>query len=241
MDIKFTADFEEYLDKIAEGKAKWVNILNQFYQKFNPMCESLLKDVKENKTLANKDKSLGIDPDTNLEIFIGVGQYGPFVKRLEEVGATKWKYASIKDDPDEIDLDEAIKLLKFPILLGKIGKAHVTLNKGQFGLYLKYGDKNISVNGKNEDEIDLTVAKQLIETGGGDKYAIKTFTVKNKVINVKKGEYGPYLQIVSGTKKSNIPLPKSYTPEELSLEDVLSVIAEKNGTEKITNKKEKNI
>jgi len=31
MDIKFTADFEEYLDKIAEGKAKWVNILNQFY------------------------------------------------------------------------------------------------------------------------------------------------------------------------------------------------------------------
>jgi topoisomerase IA-like protein len=191
---------------------------------------------------------LGIDTDTNLEIFIGAGQYGPFVKRLEEVGATKWKYASIKDDPDEIDLDEAIKLLKFPILLGKIGKAHVTLNKGQFGLYLKYGDKNISVNGKNEDEIDLTVAKQLIETGG-DKYAIKTFTVKNKVINVKKGEYGPYLQIVSGTTKSNIPLPKSYTPEELSLEDVLSVIAEKNGTEKIsknktekiTNKKEKNI
>ena len=41
MEIKFTADFEEYLDKIAEGKAKWVNILDQFYQKFNPMCETL--------------------------------------------------------------------------------------------------------------------------------------------------------------------------------------------------------
>ena len=230
MDIKFTADFEEYLDKIAEGKAKWVNILNQFYQKFNPMCESLLKDVKQNKTLANNDKSLGVDPNTDLEIYIGAGQYGPFVKRLEEVGATKWKYANIKGDPEEIDLDEAIKLLQYPILLGKIGKANVTLNKGQYGLYLKYGDKNISVNGKSEEEIDLACAKQIIETGGGDKYAIKSFTVKNKTINVKKGEFGPYLQIVSGTTKSNIPLPNSYTPEDLTLEDVLTVIADRNGT-----------
>ena len=96
--------------------------------------------------------------------------------------------------------------------------------------------KNISVNGKSEDEIDLACAKQIIETGGGDKFALKTFTVKNKTINVKKGEFGPYLQIVSGTTKSNIPLPKSYTIEELSLEDVLTIIADKNGTEKISSK-----
>jgi len=66
MDIKFTAEFEEYLDKVAAGKAKWYNILNQFYQLFNPMCESLSKEVKSNTTLANTDKLLGVDPDTNL-------------------------------------------------------------------------------------------------------------------------------------------------------------------------------
>ena len=76
----------------------------------------------------------------------------------------------------------------------------------------------------------MACAKQIIETGGGDKYAIKSFTVKDKTINVKKGEFGPYLQIVSGTTKSNIPLPKSYTAEELTLEDVLTIIADKNGT-----------
>ena len=232
MEIKFTADFEEYLDKIAEGKAKWVNILDQFYQKFNPMCESLSKEVKQNKTLANNDKSLGIDPESGLEIFIGSGQYGPFVKRLESEDATKWKYASIKGDPEEMDLDGALQLLKFPIYLGKIGKANVTLNKGQFGLYLKYGEKNISIGSRTEDEIDLNTAKTIIEGGGVDKFAMKSFTVKNKIINVKKGEFGPYLQIVSGTTKKNIPLPKSIDPEELTLEEALGVIAEKNGTEK---------
>jgi DNA topoisomerase-1 len=232
MEIKFTADFEEYLDKIAEGKAKWVNILDQFYQKFNPMCESLSKEVKQNKTLANNDKSLGIDPESGLEIFIGSGQYGPFVKRLESEDATKWKYASIKGDPEEMDLDGALQLLKFPIYLGKIGKANVTLNKGQFGLYLKYGEKNISIGSRTEEEIDLNTAKTIIEGGGVDKFAMKSFTVKNKTINVKKGEFGPYLQIVSGTTKKNIPLPKSLDPEELTLEEALGVIAEKNGTEK---------
>ena len=149
---------------------------------------------------------------------------------MEGEGATKWKYASIKGDAEEIDLESAIKLLKFPILLGKIGKAFVTLNKGQFGLYLKYGDKNISVAGKEENEITLELAKTIIESGGTDKYALKSFTVKNKVINVKKGEFGPYLQIVSGKSKSNIPVPKSYDYEELTLADALTIIAEKNGT-----------
>ena len=39
--------------------------------------------------------------------------------------------------------------------------------------------------------------------------------IKDKVINVKSGEYGPYLQIISGKSKSNIPIPKSYKIEDL--------------------------
>jgi topoisomerase IA-like protein len=47
---------------------------------------------------------------------------------------------------------------------------------------------------------------------------------------VKSGEFGNYLQIVSGTKKQNIPMPKKYSIESLSLEQVLEIIASKNGT-----------
>ena len=226
MDIKFTADFEEYLDKIADGKAKWHNILNQFYQLFNPICETLLKDVKANPTVANTDESLGVDPESELEIFKGSGKYGPYVKRLKEVGTKEWKFASIKDD--KISLEEAIELLRYPVVLGKVGKAEVVLHKGQFGFYIKFADKNYSIKDKESDEITLDYAKTLIESG--DKYAVKSFNIKNKVINVKSGQYGPYLQIISGKSKSNIPIPKSYDYENLTAEQALEIIADKNGT-----------
>jgi len=236
MDVKFTADFEEFLDKIAEGKAKWFNILNQFYQLFNPICIKLSKDVKKDPTLANADKLLGIDEETGLEIYTGEGKYGPYVKRLEHEESTKWKYASIKND--DVDLEDAILLLKYPIDLGTFNKKNVYLYKGQYGLYVKYGDKNISVKDKKEDEIDLESIKNLLE-GGGDKYAVKTFTVKNKTINVKNGQYGPFIQLISGSNKTNIPIPKNYDIETINLEDVLTIIGDKNGTQKPTEEKKK--
>lgn len=233
MEIKFTADFEEYLDKIAEGKAKWYNILNQFYQLFNPICVKLSKEVKSNPTVANVDKLIGIDELSGLEIFTGSGTYGPYVKRQEEEGSKKWKYASIKD-PQNINIEDAIELLKYPLVLGKIGQADLSLHKGQFGFYIKYADKNYSIKDKDESEITLNYAKTLVE--GGDKYAVKSFTLKNKVINVKSGQFGPFLQIISGKSKSNIPIPKSYKIEDLTVEKALEIIANKNGTIKVAPK-----
>jgi len=235
MEIKFTADFEDYLDKIAEGKAKWYNVLQQFYELFNPICIKLGKEVKENPTIGNGDKLLGIDEATGLEIYYGSGQYGPYVKRLESKDLQKWKYASVKtDNPEDIELEDALLLLKYPMDLGTFNKKIVYLSKGPFGLYIKYGDKNIAFN-ETTEEITLESIKPLLEAsakGAADKFALKTFTVKNKVINVKNGQYGPFLQIVSGKTKSNIPIPKDYDFEELTLEDVLEIIAEKNGTKK---------
>lgn len=234
MEIKFTADFEDYLDKIAEGKAKWFNVLKQFYELFNPICIKLNKELKENPTIANADKLLGVDDKTGLQIYYGSGKYGPYVRRLEsKESTTKWKYASVKTE--DIDLEEAIILLKYPIDLGTFNKKLVLLSKGPFGLYIKYGDKNIAFN-ETTDEITLESVKPLLEAsakGGADKFALKTFTIKNKVINVKNGQYGPFLQIVSDKTKSNIPIPKDYDFEELTLENVYEIIAEKNGTKKI--------
>jgi len=246
MDIKFTADFEEYLDKIAEGKATRYNVLNQFYQLFNPICVKLSKEVKANPTLSNSDKLLGVDEESGLEIYYGSGKFGPYVKRLEEEGSTKWKFASIKnEDSEEIGLEDAILLLKYPINLGTFNKKIVHLQKGPYGIYIKYGDKNISIPQTDLDEITLDSIKPLLEgaaSGAVDKYALKTFTVKNKIINVKKGEFGPFLQLISGKTKSNFPI-KGYDVDEITLEDALNIIAEKNGTnnndknEKVVKKK----
>ena len=227
MDIQFTANFETYLDKIAEGKANWVTVLRSFYDMFNPIVEKLNIEAKQIKkeTGSSNDKLLGTDTHGN-EIYTGSGKYGPYVKIIED---GKPRYSPLKKDT--ITLEEAILMLEFPKLLGKIGNAIVSLNKGPYGFYLKYGGKNYGI--KDDimiEDVDIDYAKQLIDSG--DPFALKSFKVRDKVLNVKKGEFGHYVQIVSGTKKENISIPAKYDVNNIDLGQVLEIIANKKGTEK---------
>ena len=244
MGIDFTATFETHLDKIAEGKANWVTVLRNFYDLFNPIVQKLNSEAKDKKEKigSSSDKLLG-ENQTGLQVYTGSGKYGPYVKIQDEEDNKKWKYAPLKDvDINEVTLEEALVILEYPKNLGKFGKSNVTLNKGQYGFYIKYGDKNISI--KNPDiepnDIDLDYAKQLIEAG--DAYALKTFKVKDKILNIKNGEYGPYIHIVSGSnKKQFVSIPKQYSIDKITIDDVLKIIADKNGTSKtpIIKKKSK--
>ena len=88
--------------------------------------------------------------------------------------------------------------------------------------------KDLEIDPNN---IDLEYAKQLIEAG--DPYALKTFKVKDKILNIKNGDYGPYIHIVSGSnKKQFISIPKEYSIDSITIDDVLKIIANKNGTSK---------
>ena len=44
MDFGFTAEMEENLDKIADGKIKWVELMKKFWKPF----EKTLKSVEKN-------------------------------------------------------------------------------------------------------------------------------------------------------------------------------------------------
>tara|TARA_B110000977_G_scaffold201843_1_gene299204 strand:+ start:5170 stop:7566 length:2397 start_codon:yes stop_codon:yes gene_type:complete len=231
MDLKFTAKFEKYLDKIASGKAKWYNILQIYYDSFNPIVELLAQTNKElkDKGIHNEDIFLGNHPRENLPIYKGIGKHGPYIKILEESGSTKWKYSSVKeDDFKNLDLDSAVKILILPKYLGKVEKSMVYLCKGRYGYYLKMGaSKNVSV----KDTIDINTfsiedAKGLINNQS-DPYAIKSFKFKKKTLNIRNGKYGNYIMI-SGKRKRNVPIPKDVDIETLDLETVLGIITHHN-------------
>jgi DNA topoisomerase-1 len=229
MDIEFTANFETYLDKIAEGNANWVTVLRIFYDMFNPIVEKLNAEAKNIKQTGGNvaDKLLGKNSE-DMEIYTGTGKFGPYVKIKELDG--KMRYAKLIDSSvDKVTLEEAISLLEWPKSLGKIGNAIVTLNRGQYGLYIKCSGKNYSIKDTvDPNNINLKFAEDLIQAG--DPYALKTFKVKDKVINIKCGEFGNYLQIISKTKKQNIPIPKKISIENITIDQVLQIIANKNGT-----------
>lgn len=221
--IDFTAEFEKYLDMVAEGKAKWYNILDKFYKMFNPIVIELSKNLISNKTNESNDKIFMKHPETDQDIFIGTGKYGDYVKLLDE--DKKWKYVSIPDK--DVSEEEVIELIKYPKYIGKYDKKKIFIHLGKFGYYIKYDDKNISFNQDDIDKVDVEYCKNLLEAG--DKFALKTFKIENTTVNVKNGQYGPYLQLLNSKNKviKNISISKNIKIKEINIKDVMDII-EKN-------------
>lgn len=224
MQIEFTSQFETYLDKIAENKAKWFNVLDIFYKKFNTNVEKLNVKVP----VVSTDTLLGIDPTTNKELFVGKGKYGPYIKYIND--NEKFNYVSI--DNIDISLEEAIGAISFPKTIGKIGKKHVELAKGKFGIYIKYDKQNFSIPETYTNTESLTIEEARVIIENKINNSPKTFTIKDKTIYVNTGQYGHYLSIVGKDKKQNIPIPKDIDIKNISLKNILEIIAFKNGTTK---------
>jgi len=223
ININFTAQMEEHLDLIAVGKANYSTIIRNFYDMFNPTVVKLLDEAKLiKKELGSSNDKLFGTTEEGIEIYIGSGKFGPYVKILD---GDKWKYASIKDiNMKELDVEYAMELLLFPKVLGKISNNIITLNKGQYGMYIKCGGRNISIKEDTDiNTIDLEYAKKLLDTPDN-----KSFKIKDKIINIRTGEYGPYLTIVSSNKKQNISIPPKYKLDSITIDDVLQIIASKN-------------
>jgi DNA topoisomerase-1 len=220
--IDFTVEFEKYLDMIADGKAKWFNILDKFYKMFNPIVIQLNDQIIVEKKKGKEDNYLMKHPETNKDIFIGSGKYGPYVKFTDD---EKIRYVSIPSL--DIESKTILELIKYPKYLGKYDKKKIYICSGKFGYYLKYNDKNISFDQEDLEKIDLNYCKKLLESN--TNFSQKSFKIENTIINIKEGQYGPYLQIVNSKNKiiKNISIPKKIDIKNITL-NIVKEIIEKN-------------
>jgi len=76
VDIKFTADMEEKLDTIAEGKTQWVPMIKEFYAPFEQNLEKKYEEVSK-KDVAQEatDK---ICPQCGSSVVVRLGRFGKF-------------------------------------------------------------------------------------------------------------------------------------------------------------------
>jgi DNA topoisomerase I len=218
MDVDFTVNLEKELDKVANGKATWYNILGLYYDKFKPMVEELNEKNRNITDLNKTDEVFSKHPTLGCDIYMGEGKYGPYLKYMED---DKWKFTSIKDfNRDELTDEKIKELFEYPKYIGKINNSNVTLNKGQYGLYFKIGNKKCSI--KNEDrELNIEYAKELYNTD--DPYALKTFKFDKKTVYLKKGPYGYFLKVVFKSKKiKNISLPNNIDVDTFNISNFIS-------------------
>lgn len=216
MDYNFTAEAEESLDRVAEGKEEWQKMIGEFYSPFHENVESTLKNSERN----SGERLLGTDPASGEPVSVRIGRFGPIAQIGEGEQA---RYAGLQKGQllETITLEEALALFKFPRKLGEYEGKEVSVAIGRFGPYIKHNNAFVSLK-KGEDEpgtITLeTAIARIEEKRESDRQ--KQIRVFDNGVQILNGRYGPYICF----NKSNYKIPKTLKAEELTLEKCMEII-----------------
>jgi DNA topoisomerase-1 len=179
-------------------------------------------------------KELGVHPETGQIVLLLRGPYGHYVQlgEVEEGAKTKPKRVSWqKEFPlEQADLATALKLLSLPREIGlhpETGKK-VIVNIGRFGPYIGHDGKFKSIP-RSDSIFDITLDRALellaqAKTGGNTVLRTLGEHPDDKApVEICSGRYGPYAR----HGKVNATLPKDTSPEAITLEEALELIAAK--------------
>ena len=227
LDYDFTATVETDFDQVAEGKKVWTEAISAFYQPFHAHVESVLAD----KNYSKVTREIGIAPDGQ-KVTAAFGKFGAYVQKGE--GENRQSASLGKGQLIEtLTLEEALKLLELPRLIGQLEGVDIIATKGRFGPYLKYGDKNIRLP-RNADPLTITLEAcvKLIEKAETEKPAA-AYIAEFGDIKVINGRYGPYIK----QGDSNYKIPKGTDAATLTEADCQAIIENSEPTSKFKKRR----
>lgn len=216
MDYQFTAKMEEELDDIANGDKIWHKVISKFYSKLKPIVDDLKKNISFVKS---DDRLLGTDDDGN-EIYAVQTRRGAAVKKVID---SKPYYCSIA--PNELDiikLKAAIKLLKYPIVLGQYEGTDVVLKKGETNFFIVCDKLTYSVDPDIAENINIKQAIAIIK----DKKSsiLAEYTVGDIKCVVFAGKFNPYMAVIRSTGRKNYPIPNTLDVTKLTQKQIKEII-----------------
>ncbi len=243
VDYTFTAQMENDLDEISNGRANRTDYLKQFFLgNGSPGLQDQITNVQDD---IDPRKICSIPLGNNAEgelVEIRVGRYGPFLSCGD-------KSAPVPDEtpPDELTLAYAIELIakggEGPKELGEHPESglKVYLKVGRFGPYFQLGETPEKVKGKKTKKEDMPKMASLLT--GMDQ---ETATLEDalavlslpRTVGVGKpplaeeaaelpllaanGRYGPYLKWGKDTRS----IPPGGSPLTFTMEEALKLYAE---------------
>ena len=210
----FTAHEEQQFDRIAEGRADWIETVDTFYKKFHPMITTIPSGKIEGRLLGN-------DPETGLPIYAKISKIGPCVQ-LGDATQDKPRFASLQKGQSvfTITLKEALDLFKtaLPYTLGEHEGKTILIGEGKYGPYVRYAGAFISIpRGIDPLSITMEQALELIAEKQQGSEPIHQWGD----IQVLNGRYGAYIH----TPEGNYRLAKSINVAELSEAQVREIMA----------------
>jgi DNA topoisomerase I len=183
-------------------------------------------------------RSLGTDPESGHEILAKEGRFGPYVTEVLPEGAKeKPRTGSLFKSMtlSEITLDDALKLLSLPRVVGKDPESgvEITAQNGRYGPYIKKDKDSRSLDSEEKlftvtlEEAQKIFAQPKQRGRAAAKPPLKELgkdPVSGEQMVVKDGRFGPY--VTDGTGY-NASLRKGDDVETLTDERAAELLAEK--------------
>lgn len=223
MDYQFTAGIEAQFDGIAEGKQLWTKMIEEFYQTFKETVDETMESASREKGR----RDLGVDPKTGHTVLAQMTRYGPVVQigTKEEVAEDeKPQFANLNPGQslESITFEDAMELFKLPKVVGSYKGNDVTVNNGRFGPYVKWEDTFASLP-KGRDPMEVTEDEAMDILKAKLKENAPVYEYDDKPVTKGKGRFGPFLK----WNNMFINIPKKYVPDELTDEDMETLIKAK--------------
>jgi DNA topoisomerase-1 len=205
-----------------------------------PPDELTIERALELLAAPGDDRELGVEPDSNLPVYVRTGRFGPYIQLGgDDENGGKPKRASLFKDMDAatIGFEDAIRLLALPRTLGELEGDEVVAQNGRFGPFIKKGPETRSLATEADlftvtlDEALALLAEPKRRRGqGAPKPPLRELgpdPVSQKPMVVKEGRFGPY--VTDG--ETNASLRKGDVIEELSTERGAELLQERREKE----------
>ena len=172
-----------------------------------PPADLTVEHALELLSMPKGGKPLGDDPTTGLTVFIMSGRFGPYVQlgEIEDAPDDKPKRSSLfaDMDPYTVTLDEALRLLSLPRVVGTAPDGEdIVAQNGKFGPYLTKGSDSRSLTVEPElftvnlDEALRLFAEPKRRGRAAPKPPLAELgpdPASGKPMVVKDGRFGPYV------------------------------------------------
>ena len=177
------------------------------------------------------------------------GRYGPYIQRGESSEDNKKPpRASLPKGwlPSDMELEKALKLLSLPREIGPHPEDGEIIESGigRYGPFVRHG--RTYANLKDPEDVFSIGMNRAVEelakkasSGNGRGATAKAIKELGEhpdgggSVNVMDGRYGPYVKYA----KINATIPKGQDPEKITMEEAVTLIAEKSAKGKKRGKK----
>ncbi len=215
VDKDFTAQMEQKLDDVEEGKVEWVPVIDAFYKPFHKNLEHKTKEI--DKKELTEEASNEVCEKCGSQMVIKIGRFGKFLA-CSNYPECKHTIALEKDGSKRQEVA--------PTVLGVDPESNkpITLRTGRFGPYIQVGEaegkikpKRASVlRGMNPADVDLAVALQLLSL----PRSVGTFNEND--ITAQVGRFGPYIK--AGEESRSIPKNAPFTVLTITEEQAVEIL-----------------